>query len=245
MRSILKFACEMGILPTDAHDLSKPIRRNTRRAKGRLLNAGQLAQLGNWLKAPPIRWLHVAIAIRTHLAHWRPVGRNRVADLGRSRFRQAEPPRHQNRQAQCQSVPSCNWNTGPVQARRKVRIRISPPGRFNKADRINWHGGARDPSVGRATRRNSPAGSSPHVCQPRGHKRWIVEHGGKPPWSQEAEDDGNLSPLRSRYLRICSWSHWYLNLRLAWLLISPECAYKQHQNSRKKHKVFALKKITI
>ncbi|KDA01789.1 site-specific integrase [Hyphomonas oceanitis] len=64
LRSMLKFARESGILPPDVHDPSKPIRRNTRRARGRLLNAGQLAQLGTWLEAPPIRWLHVADAIR-------------------------------------------------------------------------------------------------------------------------------------------------------------------------------------
>lgn len=64
LRSMLKFARETGILPPNAPDPSKPIRRNTRRARGRLLNAQQLAQLGAWLEAPPIRWLDVADAIR-------------------------------------------------------------------------------------------------------------------------------------------------------------------------------------
>lgn len=64
LRSMLKFARKTGILPPDTPDPSKPIRRNTRRARGRLLNAKQLAQLGAWLEAPPIRWLHVADAIR-------------------------------------------------------------------------------------------------------------------------------------------------------------------------------------
>jgi len=64
LRSMLKFARETGVLPPDAPDPSKPIRRNTRRARGRLLNAHQLAQLGAWLEAPPIRWRDVADAIR-------------------------------------------------------------------------------------------------------------------------------------------------------------------------------------
>ena len=64
LRSMLKFARESGILPPDAPDPSKPIRRNTRRVRGRLLNAQQLAQLGAWLEAPPIRWRDVADAIR-------------------------------------------------------------------------------------------------------------------------------------------------------------------------------------
>ncbi len=64
LRSMLKFARETGILPPDTPDPSKPIRRNTRRARGRLLNAGQLAKLGVWLEAPPIRWLDMADAIR-------------------------------------------------------------------------------------------------------------------------------------------------------------------------------------
>ena len=64
LRSMLKFARETGVLPPDAPDPSKPIRRNTRRARGRLLNAQQLAQLGAWLEAPPIRWRDVADAIR-------------------------------------------------------------------------------------------------------------------------------------------------------------------------------------
>ncbi|MBU2607656.1 MAG: tyrosine-type recombinase/integrase [Alphaproteobacteria bacterium] len=64
LRSMLKFARKTGILPPDTPDPSKPIRRNTRRARGRLLNAQQLAQLGAWLEAPPIRWRNVADAIR-------------------------------------------------------------------------------------------------------------------------------------------------------------------------------------
>lgn len=64
LRTMLKFARETGVLPPDTPDPSKPIRRNTRRARGRLLNAMQLAQLGAWLEAPPVRWLHVADAIR-------------------------------------------------------------------------------------------------------------------------------------------------------------------------------------
>jgi integrase len=64
LRSMLKFARETGVLPPDAPDPSKPIRRNTRRARERLLNAQQLAQLGAWLEAPPIRWLEIADAIR-------------------------------------------------------------------------------------------------------------------------------------------------------------------------------------
>jgi|AntAceMinimDraft_11_1070367.scaffolds.fasta_scaffold01498_13 integrase len=63
LRNMLKFARETGILPPDTPDPSKPIRRNTRRARGRLLNSHQLAMLGAWLKAPPIRWLNVADAI--------------------------------------------------------------------------------------------------------------------------------------------------------------------------------------
>ena len=64
LRGMLKFARKTGILPPDTPDPSKPIRRNTRRARGRLLNAQQLAQLGAWLEAPPIRWRDVADAIR-------------------------------------------------------------------------------------------------------------------------------------------------------------------------------------
>lgn len=64
LRTMLKFARETGILPPDAPDPSKPIRRNTRRARGRLLNSQQLVQLGAWLEAPPIRWLDMADAIR-------------------------------------------------------------------------------------------------------------------------------------------------------------------------------------
>jgi len=64
LRSMLKFAREKGILPPDTSDPSQPIRRNTRRARGRLLNAGHLAQLGVWLEAPPTRWLDIADAIR-------------------------------------------------------------------------------------------------------------------------------------------------------------------------------------
>lgn len=63
LRSMLKFARETGILPPGTPDPSKPIRRNTRRARGRLLNSRQLAMLGAWLTAPPIRWLNVADAI--------------------------------------------------------------------------------------------------------------------------------------------------------------------------------------
>lgn len=63
LRAILKFARETGILPPDSPDPSKPIRRNTRRARGRLLNSHQLAMLGAWLETPPIRWLNVADAI--------------------------------------------------------------------------------------------------------------------------------------------------------------------------------------
>lgn len=64
LRTMLKFARETGILPPDTPDPSKPIRRNTRRARGRLLNSQQLSQLGAWLEAPPVRWLDVADAIR-------------------------------------------------------------------------------------------------------------------------------------------------------------------------------------
>lgn len=63
LRGMLKFARETGILPPDSPDPSKPIRRNTRRARGRLLNSQQLTILGAWLNAPPIRWLNVADAI--------------------------------------------------------------------------------------------------------------------------------------------------------------------------------------
>jgi len=63
LRNMLKYARETGILPPDAADPSKPIRRNTRRARGRLLNSQQLALLGTWLKAPPIHWRNVADAI--------------------------------------------------------------------------------------------------------------------------------------------------------------------------------------
>ena len=62
-RSTLKFARETGRLPRDAPDPSSPIRKNTRRARGRLLNAKQLAKLGAWLEAPQLRWLDVADAI--------------------------------------------------------------------------------------------------------------------------------------------------------------------------------------
>jgi integrase len=64
LRSLLKFARETGTLPSDSPDPSKPIRRNTRRARGRLLNAAQLALLGAWLDAPPNRWRDMADAIR-------------------------------------------------------------------------------------------------------------------------------------------------------------------------------------
>jgi integrase len=63
LRGMLSFARDTGLLPPDAPDPSKPIRRNTRRARGRFLNARQLALLGAWLEAPPIRWLDIAGAI--------------------------------------------------------------------------------------------------------------------------------------------------------------------------------------
>lgn len=63
LRTTLKFARDTGRLPRDAPDPSRPIRKNTRRARGRLLNAGQLAKLGAWLEAPQLRWLDVADAI--------------------------------------------------------------------------------------------------------------------------------------------------------------------------------------
>ena len=63
LRTALKFARETGRLPRDAPDPSSPIRKNTRRARGRLLNAKQLAKLGAWLEAPHLRWLDVADAI--------------------------------------------------------------------------------------------------------------------------------------------------------------------------------------
>ncbi|MCR9080202.1 MAG: site-specific integrase [Hyphomonadaceae bacterium] len=63
LRTALKFARETGRLPRDAPDPSSPIRKNTRRARGRLLNANQLAKLGAWLEAPQLRWLDVADAI--------------------------------------------------------------------------------------------------------------------------------------------------------------------------------------
>lgn len=63
LRTILKFARETGRLPRAAPDPSSPIRKNTRRARGRLLNANQLAKLGAWLEAPQLRWLELADAI--------------------------------------------------------------------------------------------------------------------------------------------------------------------------------------
>lgn len=63
LRTALKFARETGRLPRDAPDPSSPIRKNTRRARGRLLNTNQLAKLGAWLEAPQLRWLDVADAI--------------------------------------------------------------------------------------------------------------------------------------------------------------------------------------
>lgn len=63
LRNMLKFARETGILPPGTPDPSNPLQRNTRRARGRLLNSRQLAMLGAWLTAPPIRWLNVADAI--------------------------------------------------------------------------------------------------------------------------------------------------------------------------------------
>lgn len=63
LRTALKFARETGRLPRDTPDPSSPIRKNTRRARGRLLNAKQLAKLGAWLEAPQLRWLDVADAI--------------------------------------------------------------------------------------------------------------------------------------------------------------------------------------
>jgi integrase len=63
LRTALKFARDTGRLPRDAPDPSRPIRKNTRRARGRLLNASQLGKLGAWLEAPQLRWLDVADAI--------------------------------------------------------------------------------------------------------------------------------------------------------------------------------------
>lgn len=63
LRSVLKFATETGRLPRSAPDPSSPIRKNTRRARGRLLNTQELAKLGAWLEAPQLRWLDVADAI--------------------------------------------------------------------------------------------------------------------------------------------------------------------------------------
>ena len=64
LRSLLRFARETGLLPPDAADPSKPVRRNTRRARGRLLTVRQIERLGAWLSAPPLRWIHMADAIR-------------------------------------------------------------------------------------------------------------------------------------------------------------------------------------
>lgn len=63
LRSTLKFARETGRLPRNALDPSSPIRKNTRRARGRLLNTDELAKLGAWLEAPQLRWLDVADAV--------------------------------------------------------------------------------------------------------------------------------------------------------------------------------------
>jgi len=63
LRAMLKFARHSGTLPYSAPDPSKPIRRNKRRARGVLLSTDQLSRLGQWLEAPPIRWLIVADAI--------------------------------------------------------------------------------------------------------------------------------------------------------------------------------------
>ena len=63
LRTTLKFARDTGRLPRDSPDPSSPIRKNTRRARGRLLNAKQLEKLGAWLEAPQLRWLDVADAI--------------------------------------------------------------------------------------------------------------------------------------------------------------------------------------
>tara|TARA_R110001606_G_scaffold165000_1_gene309386 strand:+ start:2126 stop:3283 length:1158 start_codon:yes stop_codon:yes gene_type:complete len=63
LRTALKFARDTGRLPRDAPDPASPIRKNTRRERGRLLNAEQLAKLGAWLEAPQLRWLDVADAI--------------------------------------------------------------------------------------------------------------------------------------------------------------------------------------
>ncbi|MCR9279929.1 MAG: site-specific integrase [Pseudomonadaceae bacterium] len=62
-RTCLKFARDTGRLPKDAPDPSSPIRKNTRRARGRLLNSKELAKLGAWLEAPQLRWLDIADAI--------------------------------------------------------------------------------------------------------------------------------------------------------------------------------------
>lgn len=81
LRTALEFAKDTGRLPRDAPDPSRPIRKNTRRARGRLLNASQLAKLGAWLEAPHLRWLDAADAIHLILL---PVGRNLALSMGRS-----------------------------------------------------------------------------------------------------------------------------------------------------------------
>lgn len=63
LRTTLRFARDTGRLPRNAPDPTSPIRKNTRRVRGRLLNANQLAKLGAWLEAPQLRWLDVADAI--------------------------------------------------------------------------------------------------------------------------------------------------------------------------------------
>lgn len=62
-RTIIRFARDTGRLPRNAPDPSKPIRRNTRRPRGRLLNSEQLSKLGAWLAEPPPHWADVADAI--------------------------------------------------------------------------------------------------------------------------------------------------------------------------------------
>lgn len=62
-RTIMRFSRDTGRLPRNAPDPSKPIRRNTRRARGRLLNSEQLSKLGAWLAELPPHWADVADAI--------------------------------------------------------------------------------------------------------------------------------------------------------------------------------------
>lgn len=88
-RSMMSFARDHGFIDYALPDPTAPIKLNTRRSRGQLLNAAQLHRLGKTLSSPPIRTGEAARAIRlTLLTGCRPyeIARLRWDDVGHDRM---------------------------------------------------------------------------------------------------------------------------------------------------------------